>query len=320
MVEVVEVNCSSNSISMIIYAIKGMLGIIQIAGPILLIISAIIGFAKLVANPEAKNGITKIVNSFLSAIILFFIPLIVDIVMEILGSNNTLSSCWMNAEKPNFSSSYISNQEKEKKPIISSASDYEPGVSTDNGTEGSSVYSPGESIEGSAKQIGDVIWDSTDVTKISNLTSSQLVGILNAHGGNAKNFVPHAAGLITAEQKYHVNVFFLLGVEALESGWVTSNISRNCNNLGGVCESSAHPSNGCGSNSNCRFAYFPSVSQFVDYHAKMLQVNYLTPGGDFYHGKTPSAVVTDYCPGCSSWPGSVIQIANELFREVPKVL
>ena len=66
-----------------------------------------------------------------------------------------------------------------------------------------------------------------------------------------------------------------MGVEALESGWITSAISRNCNNLGGVCSSSSHPSNGCGSNSNCSFAYFKSVNEFVDYHANMLSKNYL---------------------------------------------
>ena len=313
MIEVLEVTCSSNSLSMILYVVKGILSIIQIVGPILLVISATISFTKLTMNPEEKNGMKKIVNSFLAAAILFFIPLIINIVMGILGNNFSLSSCWKNAEKPNFSTKYKPIAEEEKQPILMKPSDYEKG-------NPSVEESIGESIEGTAQQVGDVVWDSSDVTRISNLTSSQLVGILNAYGGDARNFVPHAAGLITAEQKYHVNVFFLLGIEALESGWATSSISRNCNNLGGVCESSAHPSNGCGSNSNCSFAYFPSVSHFVDYHARMLQVNYLTPGGDFYHGKTPSAVVTDYCPGCSDWPGIVIQIANELFQEVPKVL
>ena len=315
MLEVLEiVECSSSSLNTIFYITKMILSLIQIVGPLLLIISAIIKFTKLTINPEEKNGIKKIVNSFLAAAILFFIPLFINVVMNMLGNNYAFSSCWKDAKKPSYKVSYIPISEEKKKNINGDSSKYEKGKKK------TLTAGDGEVIEGTAKQVGDVVWDSSDVTRISNLTSAQLIKILNSYGGNATNFVPYATGLITAEQKYQVNVFFLLGVEALESGWVTSSISRNCNNLGGVCESSNHPSNGCGSNSNCSFAYFPSVNQFVDYHAEMLHTNYLTPGGSFYHGKTPSAVVTDYCPGCSEWPGTVIEIADELFAEVSKVL
>ena len=164
------------------------------------------------------------------------------------------------------------------------------------------------------------MWDPTNLNRISNLTSAQLVAVLNSHGGKAKNFIPYASRLITTEQKYSVNVFFLIGVEALESGWITSTISKNCNNLGGVRESKSRPSNGCGSNSGGGFAYFNSVEEFIDYHGKMLHNNYLTPGGTYYEGATPQGVVVHYCPGCTTWPSTVIKIANSLFDDVEKVL
>lgn len=303
-----------------LYIVKNVLTIVQIFGPILLIIFASINITKMMMNPEEKKGIKKIINQFLAAIILFFVPLLIDVLMNMLGSNYKISACWKDATKPQSKTSYMKTTEKNEQTIIPNPAEYEKGKKRPKTQNNNNSNEETEVIEGNAKQVGDVVWDSGDVTRISNLTSAQLIKILNSYGGNATNFVPYAQGLITAEQKYHVNVFFLLGIEAIESGWVTSSISRNCNNLGGVCESSEHPSNGCGSNSNCSFAYFPSVNQFIDYHASMLNKNYLTPGGDFYHGKTPSAVVTDYCPGCSEWPSDVTKIADDLFSHVTEGL
>lgn len=311
--------CSSAGLSALLSALKNMLNVIHILVPIILMNGLTMHLVNLMRNPEEKKLLKRVKNSATAAAIIFFIPAILNALMSILGESMSFSACWNSISKRSYSTTYISKKEQGKiSKITVDPGDYEKGVPKPTNDGGDSYT--GETIDGTAKQIGDVVWDPNDVTRISNLTSAQLIGILNAHGGNAKNFIPYASGLITAEQKYSVNVFFLIGVEALESGWVTSSISRNCNNLGGVCQSKNHPSNGCGSNSNCAFAYFSSVNQFIDYHAKMLHENYLTPGGSYYHGTSPSAVVTNYCPGCSSWPGSVTSIANSLFNEVSGVL
>jgi flagellum-specific peptidoglycan hydrolase FlgJ len=246
------------------------------------------------------------------------IPVFVNAVMGMLGENFSVSACWKSVKNPSGRSTYISPYETKKQKVIPNPDDYEKGKKRENPT-GDSSYT-GEVIEGTAQQYKDVVWDSTNVTRISNLTSTQLIAVLNAHGGKAKNFIPYAQGLITAEQKYSVNVFFLIGIEALESGWCTSKISQNCNNLGGVRESKAHPSNGCGSNKGGGFAYFNTVNEFIDYHGNLLHNKYLTPGGPYYNGKTPSAVVIKYCPGCSNWPREVTSIANSLFKHVKEVL
>lgn len=319
MIQVLEIisECSSPALSSGLSAAKNVLQLIQIIGPILLIISLIISIIKLVNDPENKKLVKNIKNSIIATLLLFFIPIIINATMGILGNNFTISECWNNIAENNKEAKYIKTDEKGKNilNILTNQDEYEKGEKRKK-----EETSSGGSIEGTAKKVGDVVWDSSDVTKISNLTSSQLIAVLNAYGGNAKNFIPYASGLITAEHKYNVNVFFLIGIEAEESGWITSNISRKCNNLGGVCSSSAHPSNGCGSNSNCSFAYFKSVNEFVDYHANMLHTNYLTPGGSYYHGTSPSAVVTNYCPGCTSWPGHVTSIADGLFSKVSSVL
>lgn len=308
--------CSSPALGIVLNSLRKILNIIQIIVPIVLIVALTIHIIGLMSNPDDKKLPKKIQNTAIAAVIIFVIPILVNATMGLLDNTFTISACWNSTYKYTGSQSkYNYSENNNRKNIFTNPDDYESGVPKKN-----SSTSNGGAIEGTAKQIGDVVWDSTNLTRKSNLTSTQLVGILNAYGGNAKNFVPYASALITAENKYNVNVFFLLGVEALESGWMTSAISRNCNNLGGVCSSNSHPSNGCGKNYNCSFAYFNSAGDFIDYHAKMLNNNYLTPGGAYYHGATPQGVVTSYCPGCSDWPRIVIEIANGLFAKVPSVL
>lgn len=315
MISIIDIvsECSNPGISILLSTARKLLNLIQIIVPIILIISLTITFTQLISNPEEKKIKSKIKNQFLAAAIVFFIPMLINAVMSLLGTSFSLSACWNMIPDLSTQNNYISPSSVNRKSILVNQDAYEKGNPR-------ATTSSGEVIEGKAQQIGDVVWDSGDVTRISNLTSTQLVGILKAYGGNAENFIPYATNLITAENKYNVNVFFLLGVEALESGWVTSPISRNCNNLGGVCESTEHPSNSCGSNSNCSFAHFDTVGDFIDHHAKMLHNNYLTPGGLYYHGTTPSAVVTNYCPGCSTWPKLVTEIADSLFNKTSSVL
>jgi len=316
--------CSSPALAAILKSTKNILSLIGIIAPILLMVMASIHLVNLMRNPDDKKALPKLKNSALAAVIIFFIPTITNAVMYMLDDSFSVSACWNNASSYSYSSSYVEINEGKKKTFYSNPGDYEKGekkadTTTGTGTTGTTGYT-GETIDGTAQQYGDVVWDPTNVTRISNLTSAQLIAILNKHGGKAKNFIPYASTLITTEQKYQVNVFFLIGIEALESGWVTSNISRNCNNLGGVRESKAHPSNGCGRNKGGGFAYFNSVNEFIDYHGSMLHTNYLTPGGKYYNGPTPSGVVIKYCPGSTTWASSVTSIGNSLFKHVKEVM
>ena len=120
--------CNNSSIYSILAISKNILQIIQIIIPILLMIFATISFIKLVKNPEEKNGIKKIINQFLAAIIIFFIPVIVNVVMGIVGDNTEFSSCWNSLpNKIDISTEYIPIGNKEKKQIISSPNGYEKG-------------------------------------------------------------------------------------------------------------------------------------------------------------------------------------------------
>ena len=312
--------CSSESMGTILYAVKNILSLICIIAPIVLIVTSSIHLFQLMASPDDKKKGKRIVNSFLAAGVIFFIPMLVNVVMSLIGTNTTISDCWNNAKKNTGNNQYMEIEGKRKNSIFSKPDDYEKGkkqeITKSNDSSNPGGGNQGEQIDGDAKQIGDVIWDPNDVTKISNLTTDQLIAALNAYGGKAKNFIPYASALITAEHKYGVNVFFLIGIEATESGWITSRISQSCNNLGGVKATQYHPTNGCSTS----FAYFSTVNEFIDYHARLLHNSYLTPGAAHYHGTSPSAVVTDYCPGCSSWPVTVTKIANSIFHDVAKTM
>ena len=313
--------CSSPILAVILRVVKNLLALIQIIAPLLLIAGMTYNLIKMMQNPEDKKGLSKVKNSALAAAIIFFIPVLINALMNMLGENYNISLCWGNVSDYYSEASYIRTADKKNISIFQNPDEYEKGnPSSSGGSSSSGPVDLGENIDGTAKQVGDVVWDPTNLNRISNLTSSQLVAVLNSHGGKAKNFIPYASRLITTEQKYSVNVFFLIGVEALESGWITSSISKKCNNLGGVRETKSRPSNGCGSNSGGGFAYFNSVEEFIDHHGSMLHNNYLTPGGKYYEGATPQGVVVHYCPGCTHWPSTVIKIGNSLFDDVAKVL
>ena len=313
---VVSNTCSSPALGSLLLIMKNILSLIQLVGPILALVSLTFIFIRLMTNPENKKLKNAIKNWALALVLMFFVPVFVNVVMGMMDNSFSVASCWESVKVSADDVKFHNTFDGDYQSVLVDPESYEKGEER----EDSSSDTVDASGLGSAKTYKDVVWDSSNVTKISNLTSNQLVAILNKNGGKAKNFVPYAPALIKAENKYSVNVFFLLGVEALESGWMTSSISKSCNNLGGVCQSSKYPSKGCGSNSNCKFAYFDSPNEFIDYHANMLHKNYLTPGGSYYNGKSPYDVVKKYCPGCSSWPKSVISIADQLLKQAPKVM
>ena len=122
--------CNSSSLLGILSIVKRTILLIQIIVPIILMLFGIFSLIKLLKNPEEKDGTKKIINQFIAAAIVFFIPMLVNAVMNLAGSNTNFSSCWNSAsDKIIISSKYIKINEKDKKPIIYNAEDYEKGLS-----------------------------------------------------------------------------------------------------------------------------------------------------------------------------------------------
>lgn len=89
--------CTDPGMIVILSIMRNLLTIIQIAIPILLMIYASIEFAKLVRDPNMKDGLKRVKNKFLAAAIVFFIPMFIDVLLNMLPNSFSLTSCWESA-------------------------------------------------------------------------------------------------------------------------------------------------------------------------------------------------------------------------------
>lgn len=87
-------DCDTVSSLVAMKAFKKILSIIQIVGPILLIAALTFHISKLVADPNDKKTQKKILISILATVILFFVPLIVNVVMGWMDNATSFSACW----------------------------------------------------------------------------------------------------------------------------------------------------------------------------------------------------------------------------------
>ena len=341
--------CSNPALGRFLAILKRLFVVLEIIVPIVLMVSIAFILLKLMTNTDVvekkrvyPNVIfdysdselrKQILNACTAAVIVMLLPAIVNVVMYAISQATNdkfvVSECWNNAYLYEGKADYIPKKAAhDLESFIIDPSKY-IGIEGDPNYRSDRLPDDDDSDfeEGlDSTSFGNIVWDPNDVTKTSNLTSAQLTSILNSHGGGkggAKNFVPYSQALISAEQKYHVNALFLVAVNAWESGWMKSPISKACNNLGGVTESASHPSNGCGSNPGHKFAYFNSVGEYIDYHANLLHSSYLTEGGAYYNGKAVSDVQKKYCPlsdsGCERWASGVTSIGNSLFKQVQQL-
>ena len=124
--------CQDYSLITLLDIVRKIFDIIQIIVPIFLIVMATFNFIILVANPETKNGIKKIINQFLAALIIFFIPTFLNVVLNMMPSSFQIADCWNQAKnnaeilKANELKFQITDGRK-KTSILVNPSDYEKG-------------------------------------------------------------------------------------------------------------------------------------------------------------------------------------------------
>ena len=118
--------CNSAVLAGILSIVKRIMLIIQIAVPLLLIISVIIGFAQLMASPDDQKAPKKLINKFIAAVIVFFIPVFVNLTINLVGEGSNFSSCWIHANDKVSTGSYtpIDNGDNRKK-VVNDGSNYD---------------------------------------------------------------------------------------------------------------------------------------------------------------------------------------------------
>ena len=131
MIEIIKVSeCANPALSTILPPLKAILTLIQIIGPILLIISLVVQFSQSMMNPEENKNMKKIITTIIAILLLFFTPMLINAVMSMLGDDFTISECWNKAGKGNNNGKTPEYQDpnkgKERSKIIED-DDYEKG-------------------------------------------------------------------------------------------------------------------------------------------------------------------------------------------------
>lgn len=139
-----------------------------------------------------------------------------------------------------------------------------------------------------------------DVSALSHITVDDAKHMLE---GTA--LYDDAKAYVKAEEKYHVNAVFLMGIAAHESAWGTSRRAREDNNLTGYGVTSDHAK---GINKSTKEAGLLAT-------ADTLHEKYLTPGGSYYAGTSAAAVNKHYCVG-GEWAAAVVKNAYLLMNRL----
>lgn len=150
--------CNDYGIVTILDIIGRIFDIIQIVVPILLLVMVTVQLTKLVTNPDEKNGLKKLRNMVIAAVMCFLLPIITDAVMRMLpvSEDFQLSACWKQAKvlseiSRSSKNTYIASENVEKKSILVNPDDYE--VNQDPGSVGNGNSTvTGEAIVNYAKQ------------------------------------------------------------------------------------------------------------------------------------------------------------------------
>lgn len=122
--------CKDPGLAAILTIVKKALDLIQIIGPIIALISLSLILIKLIASPDNKKLKNAFRNWLIAFLMLFFIPTIINVTMNLFDDNFSFSSCWdyVDANKQEGEATY--NNDKDKKPnngFLVDPDDYDAG-------------------------------------------------------------------------------------------------------------------------------------------------------------------------------------------------
>jgi beta-N-acetylglucosaminidase len=111
------------------------------------------------------------------------------------------------------------------------------------------------------------------------------------------------ATYMQAEKTYGVSARYLVAHSIEESDWGTSPIAQSDNNLFGYGADDSDPAGDASS--------FPSFAACILYVAQQVQEQYLTAGGEYYHGPTLRGMNVDYASD-PLWASKIAAIARTI--------
>lgn len=134
--------CKDYGLATYLHIVKEALNLIHFVVPIILIIMLAVDFAKMVISPDdpQKKKSKSIINKFISAVLIFFIPLIVNVIFSFIPNNiSDISGCWKSADE-------IFDIMKNTKSHSSTVDKYKRTVNSSSGSNSSISSSKGNEI------------------------------------------------------------------------------------------------------------------------------------------------------------------------------
>ena len=124
--------------------------VLEVAAPIVLIVSLGIILTKLLADPSNDKLKKSLTNSILSCVIVFLLPLLINLTMSLFGERYSFSQCWNNAYSSTGSSRFIQREDSEGKTPT------KVYIEPDEYEKGSSGINPNKPGSGNASSIADL--------------------------------------------------------------------------------------------------------------------------------------------------------------------
>ena len=321
-------SCSSSTLLIVLVVVKNILKIIQIIGPIISIFSLIYTIILLIKNPDEKKYIKRIKNSLIALLLLFFIPVIVNVVVATLGDKTTFSDCWNNVNTSSINANISTSTYKEigtsksTSQLITDPTEYQRGTAkpttSSNGNSSSSGNKAGEGNTKSNKVV--FIGDSRTVQMYAYLNGTWSGANYSSGGvhevGNDIYVAEGAKGLawlkdvgIPVAKKYFVKgnaIVILMGVNDLSNAdnyvnYINSNSSSWKSNGSSLYYVSVNPCQGTYSNLNSSITMFNSKLKsslnsnvgWIDTNTVLINNGFNTTDGLHYDEATYK-VIHDY--------------------------
>ncbi len=125
-----ETSCTDQGLANIIGVFANIFNIVCIVVPIILMIALVVNLVKMMTNPDDKKQLNKIFISVIAAVVVFFIPTMINVVMNMMGEKYNFSSCYMLAHEHKISlnsPNYIDPYSGKEKTKFVTDSQYEKG-------------------------------------------------------------------------------------------------------------------------------------------------------------------------------------------------
>ena len=312
----------------VLFFIREIVKIAIFVIPIALIVMLTLDFTKGVISFDFNDDKTLryVTKRIIYAVVLLLVPTSIFGILKAVGIVVTDSqSCWAYVDEASVEDikekleNNLSDMQQETEDLIKeiassskmSVKDKESTrkiVSASKNDDNTNSNDSNDNTEDTSTNNGKITLDWNNLSKVSNISSAGKLSKAINKTKNLKKWEPYAIELYDAEKNNKVNVFFLVGLEAHESGLMKSSLSKDCNNLGGV---KAKPTcSGHGS-----YKKFGTKNAFIKYHAKLLNKSYIKQGR-----KSLSSIKSKYCgSGCGDWISATKKFGNQLYNQAKKI-